>query len=423
MAGGQLVHKGKGRAVAYNPSRMQQIMARNMLRYAMRAWKRRKQISKGISLARSASKKARDAIVRRNRNNYRGRNRRFYRIQGMAQGTTHTTTRMMVRPTPRKQRFMRKLFKTNPVKNMYVNRFGFAWMGATAASKTIWYSVCNLKLNNLSKFMAGRVTSSSQNINQQTAQDGSTTAMANSPDSYIYLGKCTYTYEIYNPTNYIVTVYIYDLICKRDTPYNITYADIQEEKSCAPENMMRRSAQAQYSNTSSTNPLWVIQDPVHEGGSNNLHTYYNTVGMKPTDYHYFNTFWKVKGMKKIVLPPTSSHHHVVVFNPKVKITQASLYMPRQLLNGDNEKQGVAGITQATLFGFQGQIAVENDQSTDNTSTVGTLPGKLIISCVRKENVWSGIFASQNIIQDTNMKEAWTKPTIFTDLVEQDAGAT
>lgn len=411
-------YRGKGdrRTVVPYTRRAKLAVARNLLRYAMRRYRENK-IDKALKIA----KKAREKIVRNNRN--LNRNRNYAVIRGTASGHTKTTTKMLVKKTPRKQRFLRKLFKTNPIKTLYVNRFGFAWMGASAASRTIWYSVTNLKFNNVQEYMSRRITHANQNIGSVNVNDGSTSVAENSPDMYIYLGKCTYQYEIYNPTNYIVTVYIYDLICKRDTPYSILYSDAYEENSCAPENMMRKSTEVQYPNHSSTNPQWVIADATTAVTGTGGTVYYNTIGMKPTDYHYFNTFWKVKGIKKIVLPPTTTHHHIVVYNPKKKITQASLYMPRQKMDQNNQKMGIGGLTQATLFGFQGQVACEDNQSDDNTTSVGTLPGKLIISCIRKENVWSGQLTVQNIVQTLNMKSSWTKPTIFTDLVEAQAAST
>lgn len=341
-------------------------------------------------------------------------------IRGSAQGPTYTTTRMIVRKTPGRQKFLRKLFKTNPIKTMYVNRFGFAWMGASAASKTIWYSATSLKYNNLKTFMKSRTIHPQQGALTQSGIADSQVSSGNSPDAYIYLGKCTYSYEIYNPTNYIVTVYIYDLICKRDTPYSITYGEANQNNSSAPENMMMKSADyATENNLTNGGQTWTIADPTVENN-----TYWNSIGMKPTDYHYFNTFWKVKGMKKIILPPTTAHHHIVVFNPKSKITNASLYMPRQHIDHAlQDKCGIAGLTISTLFGFQGQVAVENDQVTDSSNKVGTLPGKLIISMVKKENVYSGEFTTTQIYSDSNLQSSLTNPTIFTDLVEQTATAT
>ena len=380
---------------------------------------------RGRELARSLSKKARDRIVNRARENarntYHRGNRRFYRIQGTAAGTTHTTCRMIVRRTPKEQRFLRKMFKTNPIKNKFVNRFGFAWMGARAGAKTIWYSVCHLKQNNIVKYMNYRIVSPTQNVGTQNDVIVETDAVGNSPDTFIYLGKCTFNYELYNPTNYIMTVYIYDLICKRDTPYGILYSDAENDINDAPEACMQKGAETRYQ---AANPIqWIVADPTKEvqpvGGDPN--TYWNTIGMKPTDYHYFNTFWKVKGMKKIVLPPTSSHHHTVVFNPKKKITLASLHFPYPT-RGLTGKNGLAGLTQATLFGFQGQVAVENDQSNDNTTSLSTLPGKLIVNCVKKVNVWNMPMTNQNIISENDLKTEWTAPKIFTDLIEQNAGA-
>ena len=81
------------------------------------------------------------------------------------------------------------------------------------------------------------------------------------------------------------------------------------------------------------------------------------------------------------------------------------------------------MTQATLFGFQGQVAVEDNQSTDNTNSIGTLPGKLLVNCVKKVNVYNGTLNVRQIIQETSLKTSWTKPTIFSDLVEAEATAT
>lgn len=389
------------------------VNVRNLLRMAMR---RRRAISRNVRRAQDRQRRARDRIVQRNR---QGR-RSFYRITGNASGTTHTTTRMIVRRTPRNQRFLRKLFKTNPISTKYVNRFGYAWMGASAASKCIWYSIAHLKLNNIHKYMSQRIVSPTQYNDELTSYSiKHIQALGNSADSFIYIGKCTFTYELYNPTNYIMTVWIYDLICKRDTPYGLDYQNVNNEYNNTPEACMHKSTTWQSAQNESANDAsWVVADSTYE----NAGTTFGSIGMKPTDYHMFNTFWKVKGIKKIILPPTSSHHHVVIFNPKKKITNASLYFPHQDVQA-TVKKGLGGLTQATLFGFQGQVATENNQSTDNSNTIGTLPGKLLVSCVKKINVWNSTMAVNRIVQETSLKTTWTKPTIFTDLVEQDAGAT
>lgn len=392
----------------------------NLLRRALRNYNVRRGLERGVRRAQRFARQARERIQQRNRTQVRGPigSRRFYKIKGMARGPTHSTTRMIVRRTPRRQKFLRKLFKTNPVKTMYVHRYGFAWMGATATAKTIWYSCTNLKFNNLHDYMKGRIFAPDQATAQSSAIAGSNGQIGNYPDAYIYIGKCTYQYEIYNPTNYNITVFIYDLICKRDTPYSITYNDANNEFNSAPEACMMKSTKPQYENNLATNPDFVIADPTFEQGN----TYWNSIGMKPTDYHYFNTFWKVKGVRKIVLAPGEMHHHRVVFNPKSRLTNAALYMPRQNIDPDDSKLGISGLTVATLFGFQGQTAVENDQSADNTNSVSTLPGKIAVTLVRKENIWSGSLTAQRIIQTTNLKDTMDAPKIFTDLIEQPASS-
>ena len=391
------------------------VVARNVMRRAMRNFAQRVRQRARAQARQVVQRAARQRRYNANRSGLGNSNKQYTTIRGNASGTTHTTTRMIVRKTPREQRFLRKMFKNNPIANKYVNRFGFSWMGSSEASRTVWYSICHLKFNNIVKYMQGRIVSPSSNIGQNSTLVMSSKAVGNNPDSFIYIGKCTFSYELYNPTNYIMTVYIYDLICKRDTPHVITYSDVNEDMSSAPENCMQKGSESMFDRAQ--DPTWTVGDPTLETG-----TYFNTIGMKPTDYHLFNTFWKVKGIKKIVLPPTASHHHVVVFNPKLKVTNASLFYPREKLIA-SAQNGIGGLTQATLFGFQGQVAVEDNQTTDDTRNIGTLPGKLLVNCVKKVNVYNMTINSRNIISESSLKTSWTKPTIFSDLVEVTAGAT
>lgn len=357
------------------------------------------------------------------------RKKKYVQVRGNAAGTTHTTSRLITRATPREQRFLRKIFKTNPVSVKYVNRFGFAWMGAADFSKTIWYSVCNLKFNNILEFFQKRPTAPTQEVGGLTPSLTSRSAIVNHPSASIYLGKCTYMYEIYNPTNYIVTVYIYDLVCKKDTPYTITYGDASGAVgNSAPENCMHMGSLS-WQSSGNNNVIWTLADPTKELGAGESdmgqNAVWNNVGMKPTDYMNFNTLWKVKGVKKIILPPASSHHHNVIYNKKKVITLGNLIYPRMNANTvDNKasKRGLAGITQATLFGFEGQIAVNNDTNQD-TINVGTLPGKLIVKCIRKENIHNIPLQVETVVNENNLVSTMNKPTIFTDLVEQDAMAT
>lgn len=324
---------------------------------------------------------------------------------------------MIVRKTPGRQKFMRKLFKNVPTLTKHVNRFGFNWLGATAASKTIWYSVTHLKFNNVLDYFNRRIMSIGQQVGSVNPTAKSSLQIGNNPASTIYIGKCTFSYEIYNPTNYIITVYIYDLVCKHDTPFSITYSDANEVVSSAPENCMRKGSDSMVS-ASTANPIWAISDPTAENNS-----YWNTVGMKPTDYHCFNSLWKVKGMKKIILPPASSHHHVVVFNPKKKLTLGGFLYPNENIYDSSDfryKRGLGGLTQSTLFGFEGQVAVENETTTDNTD-VGTLPGKIAVKCIKKINVYNFPLVAEQIISNNDLISSWTNPKIFTDLIEQNPG--
>ncbi|AXF52631.1 MAG: capsid protein [Cressdnaviricota sp.] len=344
-------------------------------------------------------------------------------------GTTHTTSRMIVRQTPGEQLFLRKMFKDTPNVVKYVNRFGFAWMGARDFSKTIWYSVCHLKFNNVYDYLTHKISDAAQTISTgySTSQtDGQ--KIATNPASFIYIGKCTFNYEIYNPTNYIMTVYVYDLVCKHDTPYEIKYNDNDPTKSSsnsnsAPENCMRFGSTSWSSTGTDAGERWVIGDQTNEHNMNSTsyESSWNTVGMKPTDYMSFNTIWKVKGMKKIILPPASTHHHVVVFNPKKKLTWGNLMYPRMYLEDNTKKNGIAGLTQSTLFGFEGQIAANkfSENNNDNTN-VGTLPGKLYVKCIRKINCYNFPVVSNTVISKNYLRKTLTDPALFTDLTLAEA---
>lgn len=343
----------------------------------------------------------------------RRRKKKYKRIVANTSGTTHTTSRMIVRKTPQQQKFMRKLFRegeSNHVK--YVQRFGFSFVGAANNNEAIWYSVTHLKFNNICDMLAHRVAGTSQETGAELAP--STVSVANQPTNFIYLGKCTFNYELYNPTNYNMTVYIYDLICKNDTPHGIKYgSDQTTTNSCSPEICMQASSTYLHNATD-----WYVADPTsevtHAQNAPQTDPTWRTVGMKPTDYFYFNAMWKVKGMKKIILPPASAHHHVVIFNPKQKITLGTFMFKNQNKQVIN-KHGVGGLTQSTLFGIEGQVATEADQQTDNEK-VGTLPGKLVIKCIRKMNVYNFNMKTSTIIQKNQLQKL-DNVELFSDLFE------
>lgn len=374
------------------------------------------------------ARKSAGRLVLRPRNSTRTKNRKkkYQRVKANVAGTTYTTSRQIVRKTPREQRFLRKLFRegeSNQVK--YVQRFGFSFIGASENNKAIWYSITHLKFNNIVDFFKDRPTDPTQNRgsndlpnNQKLGLLSDGYKLANMPSQFIYLGKCTFNYELYNPTNYNMTVYIYDLICKHDTPRPIKYGNTQTvTTSCSPECCMEQSTYALSNNA--PNGSFTIADPTNErpNQDNNVHTDpdWRMVGMKPTDYFYFNAMWKVKGVKKIILPPASCHHHVVIFNPKKKVTSGTLFYRNQN-KLTTDQIGLGGITQSTLFGIEGQVATDAMQTTDN-NVVGTLPPKLVIKCIRKCNVWNFAMKTQTIIQKNQLMHLDT-PSIFTDLIEQ-----
>lgn len=344
--------------------------------------------------------------------------RRYTRIVGNAAGTTHTTTRMIVRKTPSEQKFLRKMFKEHSQHVKHVQRFGFSFLGAQHNNKAIWYSVTHLKYNNIINYMQHRITAPTQNLGAFVPNLTNAAQAATKPTNFIYLGKCTFNYEIYNPTNYNMTVYIYDLVCKRDTPKPIKYGSDQAHlTSNSPEACMHDSSES----IQIPQDNIVVGDPIADVNSSsdpNDAPDWRSVGMKPTDYFYFNTMWKIKGMKKLVLPPQTSHHHVVIFNPKKKITLGSLVYPHTVWNTSSQN-GLGGLTQSTLFGIEGQVATDKSASGStgiDSDKVGTLPGKLLIKCIRKVNCYNFELNAATIINKNELKNL-TDPLIFSDLFQ------
>lgn len=374
------------------------------------------------------NKKTYRAIGRTARKTYRKyktrtRNRKrkhnYKVIRANTAGTSKTSCRIYVRKTPKKQRFLRKLFANNPTRKLWCNSFGFSWI-STKVNRCIWYSVCHLKYNNLLNYMKNRVQDPSQTNSGTPSWSNAVNAIGNTSYAAIYIGKCMFMYELYNPTNYLMTVYIYDLICKKDTPNPIKYSTDSNTRNASPEACMHQGALS-FSIGTGDGTIQVADDTVENN------TFYNSPGLKPTDYHYFNTFWKVKGVKKIILPPNCSHHHTVIYEPKRVLTQGSLVYPHRFDHqnpaeavGDT-KIGIAGITQATLFGFEGQVATDavlpgNEPS--NSDTVGTLPGKLIVKCIKKVNIWNTPLRAKILMNSTSLSDL-RNPEIFTDLVRAD----
>ncbi|AUX80745.1 capsid protein [Cattle blood-associated gemycircularvirus] len=357
----------------------------------------------------------------------RRRKAKYVSVRANVAGTTHTTSNMIVRKTPAEQKFLRKLFKDTPNLVKHVNRFAFSWVGASTCSRTIWYSVAHLKFNNVYDYLVHKISAPNQGVGSAywTTTPTDNRYVSCNPAQFIYIGKCTFNYEIYNPTNYIMTVYIYDLVCKHDTPFEITYGsqtDVEQISRSQPECCMIQSSRPLTSSAAVDAEKWTVGDTTDEVNNTQQGVggpAWNAVGMKPTDYFCFNSLWKVKGIKKIILPPASSHHHVVVYNPKKKITWGNLVYPRQDISKRTGKYGIGGLTQSTLFGFEGQLGFEKDQALDNEK-VGTLPGKIVVKCIRKINCYNFPITSSTVISKNNLYTNLSNPEIFTDLTTRPA---
>ena len=85
------------------------VVARNVMRRAMRNFAQRVKQRARAQARQVVQRAARQRRYNANRSGLG--NKQYTTIRGNASGTTHTTTRMIVRKTPREQRFLRKMVR------------------------------------------------------------------------------------------------------------------------------------------------------------------------------------------------------------------------------------------------------------------------------------------------------------------------
>ena len=235
----------------------------------------------------------------------------------------------------------------------------------------------------------------------------------------MYLGKCTYTYDIVNPTNYTIYVDLYDLVARQDyinhdyqttqyqkvvdnnstnagkdidgtttTNTSITYPGVPSPEACMYYgstyldniNSSYQSTVGGATNlpvsTSSSAPTTIssateyrmrisqsfFDDPF--GDTTNI-AKWNSLGTKPTHYRFFNKLWKIKKINRIVLGPNATYKHTQVIKLGQLIDRGSFFyrFPEVVVDGYGKYDYpgiIAGVTTCLLLRAVGQLASERN---------------------------------------------------------------
>ncbi|ORX64804.1 hypothetical protein BCR32DRAFT_250935 [Anaeromyces robustus] len=188
---------------------------------------------------------------------------------------------------------------------------------------------------------------------------------------------------------------------------------------------------------------------------------WNSLGMNPTNYRLFNTFWKVKKVTRIMIEPNRTYKHNLIVKLGQIYDRASFFYRFPHIDNKDLLTNVGilgGVTTGCMFRTYGQIAVEASNTTELTqfkaassntyglttqteieidapnrqqvdtkgkldmnNRVFNLPGKLIVKRTKRENIYYGppTIISYKTISDLNQSVVdKDKVKIMTDKKER-----
>ena len=248
----------------------------------------------------------------------------------------------------------------------------------------------------------------------------------NSPENKLYLSHAKERYTFYNPTNYEITLFIYDIVSKQ----TVERAD-NKENLLSNERNYNLLVNDQYTTNARTDPVGLMQrslvfvdnagkyddesDPTADNYTidagfgvantrnlfvNNANTYTNP-GMqklddptlRPAHCYQFNRYWGIKKKTVVRLLPTQSHIHTLNIKLGKIITKgqhASTFQGRWG-SGDNAVLNAASelpirhITHGLVVGVMGQVinkanavSISAEANSTINKEVGTCPPKVTV---------------------------------------------
>ncbi|QCH00643.1 Cap [Gemycircularvirus sp.] len=286
-----------------------------------------------------------------------------------------TRTKYTIKVTRQQQRKINKAMKTgySPFKVNSDTTFQDTIPDQTNQAKYVWFSDNKLrKINDAFKnWPVGTVTAG-----WDTLVDSQVGYYVKSQNQQIYFYKNTMRYEIQNPTNYDITLVIYDIVCKQDTDkdcsdqwfsstieYNgskSTADRLDTSTQADPITLMKKGVESvvQTNNAYNASDPVIVSDPTQD-------KFYD-INYTPSQSYPFNIYWKIVGKKTIKLQPGATHFHKFHFKPKALWNRGYFgyrYMDSDKALTGKEEMGIKDFTCGTLFKYWGQTAAEADSGT------------------------------------------------------------
>lgn len=199
-----------------------------------------------------------------------------------------------------------------------------------------------------------------------------------SQEQSIYISEIKFEYDILNPTDYDMSLDIYDIVYKDDT-YQVnesSYYEDNDNKTNAGQDPINLFYSGQYSIQKSSGSVigyGYVADPMQIA--------FDDIGSKPTDSYPFNIYCKIHKKQTFRLQPGATMKHVFKWKPRSLINLGYLYKYRDYLLADNLVDiALKNITCGSMFRIIGQISGTGSDA--NRNQVANCIAKLAL----KENL-------------------------------------
>lgn len=319
------------------------------------------------------------------------------------------TTFKKQKVTKQQQRRINRRFKNGQATPYVVeteNKFIDTTTQHTDEAKFMWFTHCGMAYlqQAFSHFKFGSNQDITANVSTVTSQTSTNTA----PNQAMYFSKCVSKYEIFNPTNYDMTVVIYDIVCKEDT---------RNENTSFMINSHENDLYELGTNTDNPISLWdrgykAVKgrynldglgnaDTIQVAKANINHDIWDIQG-KPTDSYPFNIHYKIVKKRTFKLQPGANMHHKFVWRPKCLMSRGFYgykYQDNPIYTAGVENGtpdiAIKNLTCGTLFKFYGQISGDTASTLNssghsemlNEKAVTNLSGRLMVKEWTKINAY------------------------------------
>lgn len=297
----------------------------------------------------------------------------------------YNKTKFTLPVTNRQQKIINKRFKEgySPFERNLVKQIQLTNFTETNKAKYIWRTYSTLDL----------IRKAFEYFPQDSSTPGTVTSASSdtylkSEEQSVYINAVSNSYEILNPTNYDVTMVVYDIVYKEDTTYSAGNYHMEDLSALTS----------------------VRQDPIHliKTGLDNFSGHMESAGtettsvivgdsvqstlaldsieVKPTMSYPFNIYCKIIRKQTFRLQPGATMTHLFKYRPKALINRGYLYKYKNFFEaGNSEDIAIKNLTCGSLFKIYGQLANTGDNTL--VGNVANLAGRLCIKERTKVNYY------------------------------------